>query len=104
MRLAASRGDGDEFGSEGNKMSPDPQSPRPVPPRQTRKPLWPWLLLLALTLMAIYSYNRIFEITEDVMRDMSPAIIEMFRDLLDGSRDQPGGPGIDVRVEPVRPL
>lgn len=83
-------------------MSLDPQHPKPAPPR---KPLWPWLLLLMLTLLAIYSYNRISEITEDVMRDMPPAIIELFRDLLNGDHHrQPSGPGLDVRVEPSRAL
>lgn len=66
-----------------------------------RKPLWPWLLLLVLTLMAIYSWNRANEIFNDFSRTLPPAIIELFRDLLnnhDASR-----PRLDVNVSDQTP-
>ncbi len=71
------------------------------PPR--RKPLWPWLLLLVLTLCAIYSYNRASEFMDEFMRDMPDEIIRLFNDLLQSDRGRRGGlevsvPFVDVSV------
>ena len=67
------------------------------PPR--KKPLWPWLLLLILTLAAIYSWNRATELFDDFSRNMPAAIIDLFNDILrDHGRDRPYGPGVDVVV------
>jgi len=55
--------------------------------------MWPWIVLLVLTLCAIYSYNRATEIIAELSDTLPPAIIDLFEDLLryDGHR-----PGIDV--------
>jgi hypothetical protein len=67
-----------------------------------RKPLWPWLLLLVLTLAAIYSWNRATELFDDVSRNMPAVIIDLFNDILrDHGWDRPSGPGLDV-VIPTR--
>ena len=69
------------------------QSPKNAsgPPR--KKPLWPWIVLLVLTLCAIYSYNRATAIIAELSDALPPAIIDLFEDLL-----RHGGqrPGIDV--------
>ncbi|NTJ42358.1 hypothetical protein G6L28_07050 [Agrobacterium larrymoorei] len=67
---------------------------RRLPPKR-RKPLWPWLLLLVMTLCAIYSYNKITLIAEDMMRNMPDVIIDLFHDLLDSDRQNRDG----LRVE-----
>lgn len=78
------------------------ESVKDRPPR--RKPIWPWLLLLILTLMAIYSWNRASEIFDDFSRNMPPAIIDLFRDLLNDHNDHGRvGPRVDVAV-PVQLL
>ncbi|MDS7597023.1 hypothetical protein [Agrobacterium tumefaciens] len=65
---------------------PDPGQPR-------KKPLWPWIVLLVLTLCAIYSYNRATEIIAEISDVLPPAIIDLFQDIL---RDDGHRPGIDV--------
>lgn len=67
---------------------------RPSPPR--RKPLWPWLLLLVLTLCAIYSYNKVSEIADDMIRNMPDALIDLFHDLLDSERRHNDGIRVDI--------
>lgn len=63
---------------------------RNVDGERRKKPLWPWLVLLVLTLMTIYSWNRANEIFEEFSRTLPPAIIELFRDLLnDHGGDRP---------------
>ncbi|XUY28067.1 hypothetical protein RMR21_006920 [Agrobacterium sp. rho-8.1] len=67
------------------------------PPR--KKPLWPWLLLLILTLAAIYSWNRASELFEEFSRNMPSEIIELFRDLLKEHQDDGRtAPKLDVSV------
>ncbi|SCX34810.1 hypothetical protein DSM25559_4641 [Agrobacterium rosae] len=67
------------------------------PPR--KKPLWPWLLLLVLTLAAIYSWNRATELFDDFSRDMPAAVIELFNDLLRDHNDgQRVGPALNVVI------
>jgi 4-amino-4-deoxy-L-arabinose transferase-like glycosyltransferase len=64
-----------------------------------RKSLWPWLLLLILTLLAIYSWNRATELWDDFSRNMPTAIIELFNGLLnEHRRDERTGPKLDVMV------
>ncbi len=67
-------------------------------PPQRRKPLWPWLLLLVLTLCAIYSYNRANEIILELSETLPPALLDLFEDILRGNGRRPGegGPGIGV--------
>jgi hypothetical protein len=68
--------------------------------RPSRRPLWPWLLLLVLTICAIYSYNRASEILRDIERNM-PAALDLFNDLLrNGQGPDRSGPHIDA-VQPV---
>ncbi len=75
-------------------MAPDPTVEN-RPPR--KKPLWPWLLLLILTLLAIYSWNRATELFDELSRTMPAEIIELFKDLLnEHSRDERVGPRLDV--------
>lgn len=65
--------------------------------RPRRKPLWPWLLLLVLTICAIYSYNRASEIVRDIERNMPAAIIDLFHDLLrSGQGSDRSSPHIDA--------
>lgn len=67
-----------------------------------RKSIWPWLLLLVLTLGAIYTWNRATELFDDFSRNMPEAVIELFQDLLnDGNRERRPAPGLDVAV-PVK--
>ncbi|WP_320195219.1 hypothetical protein RMR10_007590 [Agrobacterium rosae] len=67
------------------------------PPR--KKPLWPWLLLLVLTLAAIYSWNKATELFDDFSRDMPAAVIELFNDLLRNRHDnQREGPALNVVI------
>lgn len=63
-----------------------------------RKSLWPWLLLLVLTLCAIYSYNRANEIILELSETLPPALLDLFEDILRGNGRRPGegGPGIGV--------
>ncbi|MBB3947826.1 hypothetical protein GGQ73_003797 [Rhizobium skierniewicense] len=69
-----------------------------------KKPLWPWLLLLILTLAAIYSWNRASELFEEFSRNMPAEIIELFRDLLREHQDDGHtAPKLDVSV-PTRPI
>ncbi|NWJ25899.1 hypothetical protein [Rhizobium sp. RM] len=69
------------------------QGPPPPPRPPRKKAMWPWIVLLVLTLCAIYSYNRATEIIAELSDTLPPAIIDLFEDLLryDGHR-----PGIDV--------
>lgn len=67
--------------------------------QRPRKPLWPWLLLLILTICAIYSYNRTAEIFRDIERNMPAAVMDLFYDLLQGG-ERPGQRGIEVEVTP----
>lgn len=72
------------------------------PPR--RKPLWPWLLLLIMTLLAIYAWDRATELFNDFSRNMPAAVIELFEDLLrEDHRNVRPSPGVDVSV-PVNRL
>lgn len=64
--------------------------------QRRRKPLWPWLLLLIFTLVAIYSWNRANEIFDEFSRNLPPAIGELFRDLLNERRN--AQPGLDVHT------
>ncbi len=67
-----------------------------------KKPLWPWLLLLVLTLAAIYSWNKATEFFDDVSRNMPDVVIDLFNDILrEHRRDRPLDPGVDV-VIPTR--
>ncbi|MCZ7455292.1 hypothetical protein [Rhizobium rhizogenes] len=72
-----------------------PQQPNGAPPR--RKPIWPWIVLLVLTLCAIYSYNRANEILAELSDTLPPAVLNLFEDILrsDG-RHGDGGPSIGV--------
>jgi hypothetical protein len=44
-------------------MSTDSPDDRPSP---KRKPIWPWLVLLVLTLMVIYAYNEALAMFDDL--------------------------------------
>ncbi|WCK03315.1 hypothetical protein [Agrobacterium tumefaciens] len=64
---------------------------------QRRKPIWPWIVLLVLTLSAIYSYNRASEIIAEFSDNLPPALLNLFEDILrGGGRHGNGGPGIGV--------
>lgn len=64
---------------------------------QRRKPIWPWIVLLVLTLSAIYSYNRASEIIAEFSDNLPPALLNLFEDILRGDgRHGNGGPGIGV--------
>ncbi|AMD59128.1 MULTISPECIES: hypothetical protein [Rhizobium/Agrobacterium group] len=72
-----------------------PQQPNGAP--QRRKPIWPWIVLLVLTLCAIYSYNRANEIIAELSDTLPPALLNLFEDLLRGEgRRGHGGPSIGV--------
>ncbi|MFK3692709.1 hypothetical protein ACI2J4_20870 [Agrobacterium tumefaciens] len=72
-----------------------PQPPNGAP--QRRKPLWPWILLLVLTLCAIYSYNRAGEIIAELSDTLPPALLDLFYDILRGEGGAGHGrPSIDV--------
>ncbi|WP_233123234.1 MULTISPECIES: hypothetical protein [Agrobacterium] len=64
------------------------------PPR--KKPIWPWLLLLVLTLLGIYAWNRAHELFDEFSRNMPTAIIELFEDLLKENHESRPAPGLDV--------
>lgn len=69
------------------------------PPR--KKPLWPWLLLLVLTLLGIYAWNRTTELFDEFSRNMPAALIELFEDLLDANRHRTRpAPQLDVASPP----
>ena len=59
-----------------------PQQPNGAP--QRRKPIWPWIVLLVLTLSAIYSYNRASEILAELSDTLPPALLNLFEDILRG--------------------
>ena len=72
-----------------------PQQPNGTP--QRRKPIWPWIVLLVLTLCAIYSYNRANDIIAELSDTLPPALLNLFEDILRGSgRHGDGGPSIGV--------
>lgn len=60
-------------------MSPDTHMEKREPPR---KPLWPWLLLLVLTLLAIYWYNWFNQMIDDLIVNMPGAIVDLLDQLL----------------------
>lgn len=71
-----------------------PQQPNGAP--QRRKPIWPWIVLLVLTLCAIYSYNRANEIIAE-LSDIAAGGAQSFEDILKGGgRHGDGGPSIGV--------
>lgn len=49
-------------------------------PTPKRKPIWPWLVLLVLTLATIFIYERVSEMIDQVMRDFNDLVrfIEQF--------------------------
>lgn len=51
-----------------------------------RKPIWPWLFLLALTLLTIHTWDRATDLFEDFSRNMPTVVIELFQDLLNQSQ------------------
>lgn len=64
---------------------------------QRRKPIWPWIVLLVLTLSAIYSYNRASEIIAEFSDTLPLTLLNLFEDILRGDgRHGNGGPGIGV--------
>lgn len=72
-----------------------PQQPNGAP--QRRKPIWPWIVLLVLTLSAIYSYNRANEIITELSDSLPSALLNLFEDIFRGdSRHGNGGPSIGV--------
>lgn len=64
-----------------------PQQPNGAP--QRRKPIWPWIVLLVLTLCAIYSYNRANEIIAELSDTLPPALLNLFEDILRGRPARP---------------
>lgn len=67
-----------------------------------RKPIWPWLLLLVLTLLAIYAWDRANDLFDDFSRNMPAAVIELFEDLFNQyQRDSHSGHAVEVQVTPV---
>lgn len=46
--------------------------PQQTAPVRRRKPLWPWVLLLVLTLSAIYTYAQITQIIETIRHEVPP--------------------------------
>lgn len=67
-----------------------------------RKPIWPWLLLLVLTLLAIYAWDRANDFFDDFSRNMPAAVIDLFQDLLNQHpRDSHSGNTVEVEVTPV---
>ena len=67
-----------------------------------RKPIWPWLLLLVLTLLAIYAWDRANVLFDDFSRNMPAAVIELFEDLLNQyPRVSHSGSTVEVEVTPV---
>lgn len=72
-----------------------PQQPNGTP--QRRKPIWPWIVLLVLTLCAIYSYNRANDILAELSNTLPPALLNLFEDILrGGGRHGDGGPSIGI--------
>ncbi len=69
-------------------MSLDMRTDKNQPPR---KPLWPWLLLLVLTLLAIYSYHWFNRMVDDLIVNMPSAVVELLDQLLgyEARREQP---------------
>ena len=69
-------------------MSLDTQTEKGKPPR---KPLWPWLLLLVLTLLAIYWYHWFTQMVDDLIVNMPTAIVELLDQLLgeEARRERP---------------
>lgn len=43
-----------------------------TPPVRRRKPLWPWIVLLVLTLCAIYTYTQVTHIIETIRHEVPP--------------------------------
>ncbi|MBD8689334.1 hypothetical protein RHIZ_06380 [Rhizobium skierniewicense] len=67
-----------------------------------RKPIWPWLLLLVLTLLAIYAWDRANDLFDEFSRNMPAAVIELFEDLFNQyPRDSHSGHAVEVEVMPV---
>lgn len=60
-----------------------------------RRPIWPWIVLLLMTLWAIYAWNRVMDTVDEVLRQIPPGIIELFGDFLrDGQvPERHGRPG-----------
>lgn len=67
-----------------------PQQPNGAP--QRRKPIWPWIVLLVLTLCAIYSYNRANEIIAELSDTLPPALLNLFEDILRKAGTAMAGP------------
>ncbi|MEJ8311151.1 hypothetical protein [Agrobacterium larrymoorei] len=82
-------------------MSLDAHTEKREPPR---KPLWPWLLLLVLTLLTIYSYHWFTQMVDNLIDDMPAAIVELL-DQLFGEEARRVRPAPDQNwrvVEPAR--
>lgn len=47
-----------------------------------RKPLWPWVLLLVLTLCAIYTYNQVTLIIETIRHQVPPEFLDILEWIL----------------------
>lgn len=47
-----------------------------------RKPLWPWVLLLVLTLCAIYTYNQVTLIIDTIRYQVPPEFLDILEWIL----------------------
>lgn len=53
-----------------------------TPPTRRRKPLWPWVVLLVLTLCAIYTYTQVTQIIETIRHEVPPEIWDIIEWML----------------------
>jgi hypothetical protein len=53
------------------------------PPK--KKPLWPWIVVLLITVLSIYAFNRANEVFDDIMANLPDAVLSLFEDMLEQS-------------------
>lgn len=64
--------------------------------QQSRKKLWPWVVLLIVTFCFIYSYTRIEEFIVEYQGNLPDAIIGLFLEYFFGVIEPNAQPKLDV--------
>lgn len=67
--------DGEKEVSENSDQTP--QTGLDTTPARRRKPVWPWVVLLLLTLCAIYTYNQVTTVIEAIRHQVPPEFWEV---------------------------
>ncbi|MDI7864467.1 hypothetical protein MRS76_21260 [Rhizobiaceae bacterium n13] len=74
---------------------PDIRMPEP-PEKKKKPPLWPWIVLLVLTLTAIYTYDRAALAFDQFVRHVPDEIFHLFEELLGRQTDMQPSPPVEI--------